>query len=119
MLKLGPTPVNPALWPEAATQLSTSLRAMVAEVTSAWASEVKMTALRGELPVILFYVLIALILLARGRAVMERMTGLVLETAKGRIRALAGFAASLGQIIVPVLGIFLMTAAIRSTGDPG
>ncbi len=64
----------------------------------------------------LLYLAIAALLLARGRSVMERMTGVVLERSKGRARAVAGFLTSLGQIIVPALGIALLVEALQSTG---
>ena len=116
LLKLEPTPLNPALWPEAAMELVGSLRAVGSEVADAWRSDVKRATFRDSLPKTLLFLGIAIILLARGRALMEHMTGLVLDNTSDRTRALAGFMTSLGQIFVPVLGIFLLVEALQSTG---
>jgi len=116
LLKLAPTPLNPALWPGAVGSLLTSLRAIGTEVVESWNSDAKRSSFQSDLPITILYLLIAALLLARGRSVMERMTGLVLETTKGRARSVAGFVTSLGQIIVPVVGIVLLVAALNSTG---
>ncbi len=116
LLQLGPTPINPALWPEAARELTTSLTGIVEEVRTAWNSPTARQDLQSDAPLVLLYLGIAALLLARGRTVMEAMTGRVLERFKGRGRAVAGLAASLGQIIVPALGIALLVEALQSTG---
>ena len=116
LLQLGPSPVNPALWPDALGDLLASMSGIRVEVTDAWASDAKRETFRSELPRTLLFLAIAALLVARGRSVMERLTVKVLERSKGRARGLAGFAASLGQIVVPILGIVLLVEALQSTG---
>ncbi|MDJ0627263.1 MAG: DUF3772 domain-containing protein [Rhodobacter sp.] len=119
LLRLGPTPLNPVLWPEAITELLTSLRGIQTEVAEAWRSDAKRDTFREDLPLTLLYLVIAAILLVRGRAVMERMTVIVLNRSKGRARWLAGFVTSLGQIVVPVVGLVLLVEAVETTGMIG
>lgn len=116
LLKLEPTPLNPARWPEALGELLGSLNSIGTEVVASWRSDAKRVEFSNGLPKTLLLLVIAVVLLARGRALMERLTGLVLDNSTGRGRALAGFATSLGQIFVPVLGIFLLIEALQSTG---
>lgn len=119
LLRLGPSPLNPTLWPEAATKTLNSLRAIHGETVTAWGADATRQLLRDRFPVTLMYLLIAVLLLVRGRAVMVKMTGLVLERSVFRGRGLAEFLTSLGQIILPVLGIFLLVQALLSTGMIG
>ena len=116
LLKLEPTPLNPANWPTAVNEMLTTLRSITTEVAVAWVSEVKQASFRDGLPKTLFLLVIAGVLVLRGRALMERLTGKVLDNSSTRARALAGFFTSLGQIIVPVLGIYLLKEALQSTG---
>ncbi|MDJ0825707.1 MAG: DUF3772 domain-containing protein [Rhodobacter sp.] len=116
LLRLGPTPLNPVHWPDAVAELLTSLRGIQTEVAEAWTSDAKRDQFRQDLPLTLLYLVIAAILLARGRAVMERLTGVVLSRSKGRARWLAGFVTSLGQIVVPVAGLVLLVEAVETTG---
>ena len=116
LLKLGPTPINPAIWPKAFRELTTSLHAISSEIVLSWDTPTRRDTFNNELPIALLYLVIAVLLVARGRAAMEAMTSIVLERSKGRARAIAGFITSLGQIIVPALGIFLLVQALRTTG---
>ncbi|MCG6902772.1 MAG: DUF3772 domain-containing protein, partial [Rhodobacter sp.] len=119
LLKLAPSPLNPALWPDAVRELVATLKSIGNEVVLSWRSDAKRIALRDGLPKTLLFLVVAVVLLARGRFLMEKLTWLVLDISKGSTRALAGFATSLGQIIVPVLGIYLLVEALQSTGMLG
>lgn len=116
LLKLGPTPLNPVLWPGALAALTESALSLGTEVAQAWRSEIKRASFRADLPITLLYLLVAAILLVRGRSLMVRITAWVMEKSHGRARRVAGFTASLGQIVLPILGIFLLVAALKSTG---
>ena len=119
LLNLGPSPANPALWPLALSEFSNSLRGIGSELAASWQSDAKRDVVRSRLPQTILYLVIAGFLVLRGRRTMERVTALVLERSKGRARWLAAFVTSLGQILVPVLGIFLLTEALQSTTLPG
>ena len=115
LLKLAPSPLNPSLWPDAISDLLGSFRLMGSEFADSWRSDAKREAFRDNLPKTILYLLIAVLLIFRGRVVMQRMTALVMERTRGRARQLAGFITSLGQILVPVLGIFMLVEALQST----
>jgi small-conductance mechanosensitive channel len=119
LLKLAPTPINPALWPAALNDLLISARAIGTETMQNWNSDVRRAAFRSALPKTLLFMVIALALVLRGRAVMERVTGRVLDRLMGRTRGVIAFITSLGQIIFPVGGILLLVEALLSTGMLG
>ncbi len=119
LLSLGPSPANPALWPGAAQAFAGSVAAMIAEAQNNWASEATRAQFRQSLPQTLLFVLIAGVLVIRGRPTMVMLTQTVLDRSKGRARWLAAFLTSLFQVVLPVLGIWLLSAALISTGMPG
>jgi small-conductance mechanosensitive channel len=119
MLRIGPAPVNPALWPEALTELAESGLAIWEEMRAQWSSEARRATLREQWPQTLLYLAIAAVLLARGRAAMVRLTQAVMDRSRGRARWLAAFITSLFQVVLPVLGILLLSAALVATGMLG
>jgi len=116
LLSLGPTPLNPVHWGPTLSALTQSLRSVANEVQIAWDSDTRRIEFRQDLPRTLFLLLIAGILVIRGRATMEWASGAVLDRTQGRGRDLAAFVISLGQILVPVLGLALLIGAVGSTG---
>lgn len=116
LLKLGPTPLNPALWMAAVKDLGASLGGVRDEVVSAWQEPEHRTRFRENLLPTGFFLLVALILLLRGRAWMERLTRYVqrkpTETQHSGVR---GFLVSLGQVILPVLGLVMLVVALSYT----
>ncbi len=119
LLNLGPSPANPALWPDALEEFGGSLRGVGTELATAWGSDATRDVLRSRLPQTILYLVIAALLVLRGRRTMERLTAMVLERSKGRARWIATFVTSLGQILVPVVGIMLLAEALKSTTLPG
>ena len=116
LFELKPSPANPVLWPEALAQLSDSLTRAVGEVTTAWASDALQKGLRDNLPLILAYLVVALVLLARGRGWMVRLTQRVQAGPPGAATSLRAFGVSLGQVILPVVGIYALVQALFFTG---
>ena len=119
LLNLGPSPANPTLWPDALADLRGFLSAVGNELTTSLQSDAKRGVFRSRLPQTILYLVIAGLLVFRGRRTMEWLTALALERSKGRARWIAGFVTSLGQILVPVLGILLLVEALKSTTLPG
>ncbi|MDF0602020.1 DUF3772 domain-containing protein [Psychromarinibacter sp. C21-152] len=119
LLSIGPSPLNPAIWPDAVTAFVTSVRAVWTEMQAQWASEVRRESLRQQLPQTILYIVIAGALLLRGRPAMVKLTQAVLTRSKGRARALAAFITSLFQVVLPVLGLALLAAALQATGMLG
>ena len=120
LLQLSPAPVNPTNWPAAIAAAIEAGRALAGEIMRAINNPVRQAELSDGLPAILAYLVFAAILLARGRHWMERATLRLQEgSATVRGREVAAFVVSLGQIVLPFLGIMALVEALRATGLVG
>jgi small-conductance mechanosensitive channel len=116
LMRLLPMPVNPANWPEGVTALAGIGGAMLVE-TRARAADAEIRAeLADRLPTILALLLVALALLWRGRRWFERLPNRLYERAGTRGQAVWALFASLGQILVPTLGVLALTQAMTMSG---
>jgi small-conductance mechanosensitive channel len=120
LLSLGPSPLNPANWPEAVEALTGWIGAMVSETERLVASDLRRAELHQNAPLIVVYLLIALVLLARG----WRWTGHLMARAIAREETSPGarlslFFLSLLQVLAPVVGVAAIVAAIEATGFVG
>jgi potassium-dependent mechanosensitive channel len=116
LFELKPSPVNPVLWPEAWRTISGSFSAATVEIQTAWGSDTLQKTLRESLPKTLLYLLVAIVLLWRGRGWMVRLTVHVHSAASGASAGVRGFLVSLGQVALPVVGLYAFAEAIYSTG---
>jgi len=119
LLQLGPTPVNPALWPKAFSDLGNSLKRAWSGVTSSWGSETQRAELRRDLPLTVFLGVIAMVLMIRGRAWVIRLGAGVRARSYGPARDVWGFVLSLGQVAAPFLGVLALVEALHSAGILG
>ncbi|MGR3437617.1 DUF3772 domain-containing protein [Salipiger abyssi] len=118
LLSLGPSPLNPSLWPDAAHALADSWHSLWSELRQNVQSEVTLREARRDLPVILLLVGLALLLVIRGPAWM-RMAINWLRRSTRRGTGVWGFLLSLGGIVLPFAGLVLLTAALQATGLAG
>lgn len=116
MLKLWPSPVNPANWPEGVAALSQTAATLWTETSGRAADPVTRAAMVGSLPLILFYLVAAVLILARGRRMLDRLLALLRGPAGARAHRIFSFVASLGQVLVPVLGLMALSQALVLTG---
>ena len=115
LLELGPTPLNPAHWTETGQALLQTLGEIVDETSTAWESPVERRQLYSNLPVVLLLLVLGLVLIARGRRWVTRLVNFL----RSRTRPgseVSSFIASLGQIVVPLAGLLLLTIAAQLTG---
>lgn len=119
LLQLWPSPVNPANWPEAAIGFSDTLYRLWDETVTAWTDRQARQALGDKLPLILLLLLAALGLLTRGRVWMEKAAQRIEARTSARGRQVLALAVSLGQIVVPTLGVVAFAAALADTGMLG
>jgi len=119
LMSLSPAPVNPANWPVAWRQIEGVFTALVRELRGAWATDSRREQFGDNLPVIAGYLLIALLLIARGRKLTERLTDRMQERAAGRWQAILAMLVSLAQVVVPYLGVLALVEALRATGMVG
>ncbi len=116
LLSLGPSPANPAIWPAALAEFADSVMTVYNEIRTNLSSEATRQALIQKSPRTLLYLLIAGVLLLRGRRTMVLLTGMVMNRSRGRARWLAAFLTSLFQVAVPLVGLVLLVEALQSTG---
>jgi small-conductance mechanosensitive channel len=119
LLRLWPAPVNPANWPAGFAALSEALQTVAGETIAASESPARRAALQQHLPLIALYLAFAVVLILRGRRWMERLTDHLEREASARGRAVWSFVVSLGQIVLPTLGVYALAAAIELSGMIG
>lgn len=116
LLTLWPTPLNPANWWAGVNVLISSGLTVYGEVYNAWLDPARREELVADLPITLGALALAALLLLRGRRWMEQLTSRILQsTAILRGRVVAAFFLSLAQLVVPLLGLSLLTAAMLSS----
>ena len=120
LMTIWPTPLNPANWIQGANALVSSALTVYGEAYNQWLDPRRRAALRSDLPLILGVLFLAILLLARGRAWMERLTTMLLtSTALLRGKVVAAFVLSLAQLLVPFAGLTLLGIGITLTGLTG
>ena len=120
LMTLGPSPINPANWLDALDALIGSALTINGEIYNAWLDPARVEEMLTDLPITIGSLLLAALLLLRGRRWMEHLTVRLLKsTAILRGRAVAAFFVSLSQLIVPFLGLLLLAVAIQLTRMTG
>lgn len=118
LLELGPSPLNPVLWPGALRDVSVLTLDLGSEVSSAWNNARQRADTRQSLPVTLVLTLLGLVLILRGRKWATRL-GIRLYDRWQRGREVLGFLVSLTQVVIPLAGIFVLSEALFATGLVG
>lgn len=119
LLSLGPSPLNPAQWGGAINALLNSAKAVRAEFVAAWNSPVQQAETKRYLPLQLALIVLGGVLLLRGRRWSERLSEYLANREKAAWRWLVGFFVSLGQVILPTLGLLALAEAVYATGLVG
>lgn len=119
LLKLWPNPLYPGNWTDAVSGLTQTVKTIVGEtVTRVGDANVRKRAI-NNLPLILTFLVFALAMLWRGRPWVDWLVLRLQGRTSARGRRIGGFLASLGVIIVPVLGCMALTEALRLSGVLG
>lgn len=119
LLELSPSPLNPANWTLAAAALLDAGKGIAAEINRHVASDVRRQNLISNLPIILLHLVIAAVILLRGRAVMERLVRNISGRSSLRGAKVIAKLVSLGQVVLPVLGVVLVSRALQLSGMVG
>ncbi|EPX78461.1 DUF3772 domain-containing protein [Salipiger mucosus] len=114
LLRIGPSPLIPQLWPQAAEEALGALNNLWTEMRRNAGSELVLTSLRSNLPVILLLVAVALVLVMRG-PIWVRRAGDRLRHWARRGTGVWRFLVSLGLILVPLAGLIALTSAAYLT----
>lgn len=119
LLRLSPSPVNPVNWPAAITAFSENSLNLLEEFQRNWRDPDRRQELFDNLPVVIGLVLIAALAILRGREWFERMALRLDARSTSRGHEVWAFLASLGQIVVPLIGVFAVAIAVLISGMPG
>ncbi|SFK60465.1 Small-conductance mechanosensitive channel [Shimia haliotis] len=121
LIEPGPVPINPAIWAEAWRDVERSLLHVALEFSTGWVHEKNSDDFGKYLPVILFYLGIGLILIARGgrwvRMGLQRLLENREEVSAARWVML--FILSFGQVVLPMLGVLALTRSVYATDLAG
>lgn len=118
--RLLPSPLLPTSWTEAASTSVLMVKGFMDEIEDAGAQE-SVSAwqqLRPHLPKVLAYLIAAIVLLTYGRSRVNSLPSRLSARASDYSRAVVAFVTSLGQILIPMIGIYLMIRAIQETTFP-
>lgn len=115
LLTLWPSPINPANWPEAVIGLTDTGVRLWDELAEKWANKLARKAFTANLPVIVALLLVAAGLIGYGRRWVGRMAQRMQERGSVRGQRVWALILSLGEIVVPVVGVILLAAALIST----
>ncbi|MDO8882255.1 MAG: DUF3772 domain-containing protein [Pseudotabrizicola sp.] len=116
LLKLYPSPLNPTNWPGAIRDVSVVVAGIWAEVRQRWVTDAARGMLADNLPAVLFFLLISLGLIWRGRSLIEGLVVRINTRWSARGVRVATLVLSLGQIAVPTLGVMALSHALRLSG---
>ena len=113
LLERGASPLNPTFWPDAVAALGESVRVMWSDmsagITTRWRSGVIWTVA----PLAILGILVGFGLLLRARGwVMASQSRLIGQSA--RSRAFWSFVLSLGQIVLPLIGLMILILSLQS-----
>lgn len=103
------SPLNPANWAPALAEAGDVARNIYNETRTRWRDNGGFEGIAGGVPIVIGFLLIAILLLTRGRRWVDSLPQRLAGRFGDRSRAAALFAVSLGQIMIPLSGVVLGT----------
>lgn len=115
LAQLSPSPLNPSSWTEAVGETSRLIKGIATETATLSTQRGGWDDLWPRLPKALGYLVLAIALLSFGRRWIESLPSQLSARASVHSRAVVAHLVSLGQIIIPMMGIFLAISALDAT----
>ena len=115
LLDAGPWPINPVNWPVAFRYLSDTIQAAIAGTQQALGNPVRQAEAQDNLPLVIVLLLVGIVLVTRARSWSSLMAARIERNRASSAAGVAGFVVSLGQIILPMMGLLAVLRAIRTT----
>ncbi len=115
LMTRGPSPLNPRIWPDVIDAISARVVGLWKEVMTSVRSDVRQATLAETWPQVGFFLILAMVLLLRGRRWM-RMLETFLTEHYPRGSGVWQFGLSLAQIILPMIGLYTLTGALHVSG---
>lgn len=118
LLERGPSPLNPEHWQQALRDMGVAIRSIGNETVSQLRSDTTGERIRGDLVGILALLILAVLLILRGRPWAHR-AGDFLRGYGAKGTGVWTFVVSLLQVFLPLVGIIILAAAIDLSGILG
>lgn len=115
LIRKTPTPLNPANWGPAMVEAANVGKQIYNEARGRWDDIGGMSGFTDRLPLVGGFLLVALLLLTRGRRWIDSLPTRLSARASERSRAALVFGVSLGQIAIPLIGVILVAATLVAT----
>ncbi|MCT2538937.1 DUF3772 domain-containing protein [Sedimentimonas flavescens] len=119
LLRLSPSPLNPVNWGFGLKIVAALSAQLYDEAAETFAAKGSFGTFSESAPLIALLVLVASVLLARGRRWMNDLSAWLLGKASIRARYVIEEMASVGHILVPMVGFSLLLVAASQTGLAG
>jgi potassium-dependent mechanosensitive channel len=119
LFSLGPTPLNPTVWPKAMDDFLLTMRLAWAGVASSFGTETQRAELLKDAPIALLFTVAALLLLLRGRRWVIQVGASLRARSRGAVQGVVGFIVSLGQFAAPLAGVYALVEALYYAGFLG
>lgn len=119
LLQLWPSPVNPGIWPEAAIGFSDTVLRLWDEAASGWSDRDARAQFFDNLPLIAVLLIVAVALVVYVRRWVERFAEHLQAGASVRGRKVWALLASLGEVVLPTLGMVALSSALIASGMLG
>ncbi|PWE48536.1 DUF3772 domain-containing protein [Thioclava sp. NG1] len=115
LLRLTPSPLNPINWPEGLKVLSELTSELASEMGQQLNDTDPYASARNNAPAIVGLLLVALLLVARGRTWIDKLADVLEARLARNAQRVIDFIVSLGQLLLPIAGIVLLEAALVQT----
>lgn len=115
LIRKTPSPLNPANWGPAMVEAANVGRQIYNEARGRWDDIGGLSGFTDRLPLVGGFLLVALLLLTRGRHWIDSLPSRMSARASERSRAALVFGVSLGQIAIPLIGVILAAATLVAT----
>ncbi len=119
LMRLWPVPINPANWPPAVQAMSDTALRIWTETQVEWQKASSRTDLRDNLPLVILFCVVGIGLIWRGRRLVENISLRLRERSAARWHHVLALVLSLGQIILPTIGLALLSRALGLTAMLG
>ncbi len=116
LARLSTSPLLPGNWWLAASETTRLVNGMWENTAQRIAERATWPELRPRLPLIVGYLAAALMLLTLGRHWVEKLPLRLSARIRDYSRAVVAFIVSLAQIVLPMVGLYLLISALRATG---
>lgn len=118
LVELGPSPVNPKLWPAAVTDLKWYTDRLVGEVRDTFSQDASLVALKQKAPLALFVAFLGIWMLLGFRRGFSEMVGRALALG-GEATLWQSTLAELSRFLLPIAGAAALIFALNTSGLVG